>query len=71
MVEHNFQHEPEDPGVDAAIAAAQRITEEDAWICMRVQQHFEAGTDTEGRLSPANEGAVAWFQQRVASALSG
>jgi choline monooxygenase len=71
VVEHIFLHEPEDPGVEAAIHAAQRITEEDGWICERVQQNLDAGIYRQGLLSPSQEGAVAWFQQRVDQALSG
>jgi len=71
VVEHIFLHEPEDPGVDAAIHASQRITEEDGWICERVQQNLDAGIFRQGVLSPSWEGAVAWFQRRVETALSG
>jgi choline monooxygenase len=70
-IEHIFLHEPEDPGVDAAIHDSERITDEDAWICERVQKNLSAGIFSQGVLSPAHEGAVAWFQQRVAQALAG
>jgi choline monooxygenase len=70
VVEHIFLHEPEDPGVDAAIHASERITEEDGWINERVQQNLAAGIFRQGVLSPNQENAVAWFQQRVTRALA-
>jgi choline monooxygenase len=68
-IDHVFLHEPEDPGVDAAIVNAERITEEETWISERVQQNLDAGVFRQGVLSPSHEGAVAWFQERVARAL--
>jgi len=69
-IDHIFLHEPEDPGVDAAIVHAERITEEDAWISERVQQNLDAGIFRQGILSPLHEGAVAWFQARMTQALA-
>jgi choline monooxygenase len=69
VIDHLFLHEPEDPGVDAAMMNAERITEEDAWISERVQQNLDAGVYIEGLLSPSQEGAVAWFQSRTEQAL--
>lgn len=69
VMDHVFLHQPEDPGVDAAILNAERITEEDAWICERVQQNLDAGIFRRGVLSPSHEAAVGWFQKRVAEAL--
>jgi choline monooxygenase len=71
VVEHLFLHEPEDPSVDAAILNAERIAEEDAWVSERVQQNLDAGVFRHGVLSPDHEGAVAWFQARVAQAVAG
>jgi len=70
VIDHIFLHEPEDPGVEAAIHNSERITHEDAFICERVQQNLDAGIYQQGVLSPTNEGAVAWFQARVAKALA-
>jgi choline monooxygenase len=70
-VEHVFLHEPEDPRVEAAILNAERITEEDTWLSERVQGNLDAGVYRQGVLSPAYEGAVAWFQGEVARALEG
>lgn len=70
VIDHIFLHEPEDPGVDAAILNAERITEEDAWISERVQQNLDAGVFRQGVLSSSHEGAVAWFQARMAQALA-
>jgi choline monooxygenase len=69
IIDHIFLHEPEDPSVDAVMANSERITEEDTWVSERVQQNLRAGVYTQGVLSPSYEGAVAWFQRRVAEAL--
>lgn len=69
--EHIYLHQPEDPGVDAAMAAAERIFDEDAWVCELVQRNLAAGVFREGVLSPAHDGAVAWFGARVDQALAG
>jgi choline monooxygenase len=70
VIDHLFLHEPEDPGVDAAMANSERITEEDTWISERVQQNLDAGVYRQGLLSPSLEAAVAWFQSRAANALT-
>lgn len=70
VIDHIFLHEPEDPSVDSAIHDSQRITDEDAWICERVQRNMDAGIFRHGVLSPTNEGAVAWFQDHVAQAVA-
>lgn len=69
--EHIYLHEPEDPVVDVAMAAAERIFDEDAWVCERVQRNLAAGVFQEGVLSPDHDGAVAWFQARVGQSLAG
>jgi choline monooxygenase len=71
QIDHIFLHAPEDSGVDAAILASERLAEENAQLCERVQQNLDAGVFRRGVLSPAHEGAVAWFQHRVAQALAG
>jgi choline monooxygenase len=63
---HLYLHEPEDPGVDAAHLTSERITDEHAWVCERVQENLDAGVYRTGPLSPSHEAAVAWFQERVA-----
>ncbi|HKD46915.1 MAG TPA: aromatic ring-hydroxylating dioxygenase subunit alpha [Rhizomicrobium sp.] len=68
LIDHVFLHEPEDPGVDAAISHSEQITEEDSWICERVQQNLDAGIYRQGVLSPSHEDAVAWFQGHAAQA---
>ena len=70
LMDHVFLHQPEDPGVDAAILNSERITEEDTWVSERVQQNLDAGVFRQGVLSPLHEHAVAWFQRRVAQALA-
>lgn len=64
-VDHIFLHAPEDPSVDAAMIASERITEDHTWLCERVQQNLDAGVYRQGVLSPSHEGAVAWFQGRI------
>lgn len=68
LIDHVFLHEPEDPSVDAAISHSEQITEEDSWICERVQQNLDAGIYQQGVLSPLHEDTVAWFQNHVALA---
>lgn len=69
-LDHLYLHEPEDPGIDAATSTSERITDEDAWICERVQRNLDAGVYEQGIFSPEHEGAVVWFQARVAEALA-
>jgi choline monooxygenase len=71
QLDHIYLHQPEDPGIDAATLTSERITHEDAAICARVQENLNAGVYGGGPLSPTHEGAVAWFQNAVASALGG
>jgi len=65
QIDHIFLHAPEDPGVDAAILASERITEDHTWLCEQVQRNLDAGVYRQGVLSSAHEGAVAWFQERI------
>jgi choline monooxygenase len=67
LLQHLYLHEPEDPSVDAAHLSSEQMTDEDAWICERVQQNLDAGVFRSGPLSPSHEGALAWFQARVTS----
>ena len=53
-----------------AVLASERLAEEHAAICERVQQNLDAGVYRRGVLSAAHEGAVAWFQARVAQAVA-
>lgn len=69
-LEHIYLHEPEDPSIDAALSETERISDEDAWVCERVQRNLRAGVFREGVYSPAHDGAVAWFQARIAEALA-
>jgi choline monooxygenase len=64
-VEHIFVHSPEDPSVDAAIVASERITDDHAWLCEQVQRNLDAGVYRQGVLSSVTERAVAWFQDRI------
>jgi choline monooxygenase len=68
---HLYLYEPEDPGIDAATLTNERISEEDAWICEKVQENLDAGVYRQGPLSPSHEAAVAWFQDRVARLIGG
>ena len=71
MLHHIYLHEPEEPGIDAAHLESERITEEDAWICERVQENIDAGIYQNGPLSASHETAVTWFQERVGKLLKG
>ncbi len=68
-LDHLYLHEPEDPGIDVAMADSERLSDEDAWICERVQRNLNAGIYKRGVFSAELEGAVAWFQGRVTQAL--
>ncbi len=69
-LDHLYMHEPEDPRIDAAMADSERLSDEDAWICERVQRNLAAGVYNQGVFAPELEGAVAWFQNRIVQALS-
>ena len=69
QLHHIYLHEPEEPGIDAAHLTAEQITEEDAWICERVQENIDAGIYRRGPLSASHEPAVAWFQARISRLL--
>ncbi|HWA60559.1 MAG TPA: aromatic ring-hydroxylating dioxygenase subunit alpha [Caulobacteraceae bacterium] len=69
-LDYLYLHEAGDPQIDAALVTTERLTREDAWICERVQQNLDAGVYDRGVLSPRHEGAVAWFQARVAEAIA-
>ena len=49
------------------LAASDRLTAEDAAICEAVQRNLTAGPYDRGVLSAEHEGAVGWFQDRIAS----
>jgi choline monooxygenase len=70
-LDYTYLHQPDDPALEASLATTERVTAEDAWICQRVQENLEAGVYQAGVLSPQREGAVAWFQRRVAAAMAG
>jgi choline monooxygenase len=70
LLDHIYLYEPEDPGIDAATSASERISHEDAWICERVQKNLVAGVYDQGVFSPGHEDAVAWFQAQVAKTLA-
>lgn len=65
LLAHLYLHEPEEPGIDAAHLTAEQITDEDGWICERVQENLDAGVYRDGPLSASHENAVAWFQERI------
>ncbi len=49
------------------LSASDRLTAEDAAICEAVQANLSAGQYDRGVLSGKHEGAVGWFQDRIAS----
>lgn len=68
-VKHIFLHEPEDVGVDAAVVASEEVTEDNAWICERIQQNLAAGVFTSSAGRAPYERAVGWFRDRVVRSL--
>lgn len=54
--------------LEATLAMSDAVTAEDKDICERVQANLNAGVYEQGVLSPKHEGAVAWFQARIAEA---
>jgi choline monooxygenase len=56
--------------VRRSIEASEATTSEDIGITEAVQRNLDAGIYDTGRLSPCHEGGVAWFQGRIADALS-
>jgi choline monooxygenase len=69
QLDYIYLHDPEAEGLDAAIAASERLTDEDRWICERVQENLNAGIYDRGALSARHENGVRWFQARVVEAL--
>ena len=45
------------------------VLDEDQAICEAVQRNLDSGRYVTGPLSPRHEGAVQWFQSRVARAV--
>ncbi|NEX92618.1 SRPBCC family protein [Caulobacter sp. 17J65-9] len=66
-LDYLYLHHADEP-MDDTLAASDRLTAEDAWICEKVQQNLDAGVYEFGALSPRQENAVAWFQAQVAQA---
>jgi len=54
---------------EAAMTLSDATTAQDVWICEAVQKNLDAGIYDKGRLSPKHEQGVAWFQNRVRTAL--
>jgi choline monooxygenase len=54
---------------DAAVKLSDATTGQDVWICEAVQRNLDAGIYDKGRLSPKHEAGVAWFQNRIRTAL--
>jgi choline monooxygenase len=59
-----------EPRIAAAMAAALQVTQEDVRICEAVQRNLDAGLYDTGRLSPAQENGVWYFQKLVREALA-
>jgi choline monooxygenase len=57
--------------IDAMVEMSNVVLDEDQAICEAVQRNLDAGIYESGCLSPRHESAVAWFQSRVASTISG
>ena len=57
--------------LDAMLKVSDLVTAQDLQVCEEVQRNLEAGIYGGGVLSPKHENGVAWFQDRIAGALSG
>ena len=69
-LDYIYLHDPDTEGLDAAVATSERLTDEDRWICQRVQENLAAGIYDQGALSARHENGVRWFQARVIKALT-
>lgn len=67
-LDYLFLHDEGEAALGEALAASDRLTAEDAAICEAVQANLSAGAYDRGVLSTAHEGAVGWFQDRIAQA---
>jgi choline monooxygenase len=65
-----FARDLPESDVRRSIEASEATTTEDIRITEAVQRNLDAGIYDTGRLSPRHEGGVAWFQGRIADALS-
>jgi len=65
-LEYLFLNDGGEGALGDALAASDRLTAEDARICEAVQANLSAGAYDRGVLSPRHEGAVGWFQSRIA-----
>ena len=70
-LDYIYLHDPETDGLDAAVATSERLTDEDRWICQRVQENLNSGVYDRGALSARHENGVRWFQAQVMAALEG
>lgn len=57
-------------GLESVLETSDRLTAEDIAVVEAVQRNLDAGAYDTGVLSPKHEGAVAWFQQKVAAAVA-
>jgi choline monooxygenase len=69
QLDYIYLFEADAEGLDAAIVTSERLTDEDRWICERVQENLNAGVYDRGALSARHENGVRWFQARVIEAL--
>jgi choline monooxygenase len=65
-----FLADPNPESIDAMVEMSNVVLDEDQAICEMVQRNLDAGVYSRGRLSPKHEGAVAWFQRRIAEAVA-
>jgi choline monooxygenase len=55
--------------IDAMVEMSNVVLDEDAAMCEAVQRNLDAGVYRAGRLSPRHEASVAWFQNRIVTAV--
>jgi choline monooxygenase len=64
-----FSAAADESAIDAMVEMSNVVLDEDQAICEAVQRNLDSGRYDTGPLSPRHEGAVAWFQARLAEQL--
>lgn len=67
-LDYLYLYDP-DAGLESVLETSDRLTGEDIAVVEAVQRNLDAGVYDTGVLSPRHEGAVAWFQDKVAAAV--
>lgn len=65
-LDYLYFYDPATSDMEAVLETSDGLTLEDKVICEAVQRNLDAGVYTSGVLSPRHEGALAWFQSKIA-----